>query len=280
MDIENGYFLATFRSHEDFLTVLADDPWTIFGHYLTVEPWSPDFSPSQPYPSKVVTWIRLPGLSATLYKWSLIEEIGNCIGLVVRIDYQTESGCRGRFARMEIRIDLNKPLVSKLLVNDKLQVIEYESLPTVCFECGKYGHVNDSCPTTVSESGRADPSSPTPSRPHDDASSDFGLWMLVEKNQRRPSRKPLANMAHQNDEVAGGSRFNPLFDNSEDTQLDGNVANPVQANTFAPHSPNTMRKGKQPAVAKLPRAVNVRKPSPLLSMIILLSLGMSRRPEI
>ncbi|KAK8667460.1 hypothetical protein V6N13_007610 [Hibiscus sabdariffa] len=158
-------------------------------------------------------------------------------------------------------------------VNDKLQVIEYESLPTVCFECGKYGHVNDSCPTTVSESGRADPSSPTPSRPHDDASSDFGLWMLVEKNQRRPSRKPLANMAHQNDEVAGGSRFNPLFDNSEDTQLDGNVANPVQANTFAPHSPNTMRKGKQPAVAKLPRAVNVRKPSPLLSMIILLSLG-------
>ncbi|KAK9025344.1 hypothetical protein V6N11_038213 [Hibiscus sabdariffa] len=47
LDIENGYFLATFRSHEDFLTVLADSPWTIFGHYLTVEPWSSDFSPSQ-----------------------------------------------------------------------------------------------------------------------------------------------------------------------------------------------------------------------------------------
>ncbi|KAK8560140.1 hypothetical protein V6N12_012943 [Hibiscus sabdariffa] len=54
MDIEDGYFLATFRSHEDYLTVLADGPWTIFGHYLTVEPCLPDFSPSQPYPSKVL----------------------------------------------------------------------------------------------------------------------------------------------------------------------------------------------------------------------------------
>ncbi|KAK8529357.1 hypothetical protein V6N12_060140 [Hibiscus sabdariffa] len=86
-------------AEKNFLTVLADGPWTIFGHYLTGEPWSPDFSPSQPHPSRVIAWIRLPGLPATLYKRSLIEEIGNCIGHVVRIDYQTESGCRGRFAR-------------------------------------------------------------------------------------------------------------------------------------------------------------------------------------
>ncbi|KAL4283320.1 hypothetical protein GQ457_16G016290 [Hibiscus cannabinus] len=40
MDIENDYFLAIFRSHDDFLTVLAGGSWTIFGHYLTIEPWS------------------------------------------------------------------------------------------------------------------------------------------------------------------------------------------------------------------------------------------------
>ncbi|KAK8584333.1 hypothetical protein V6N12_068577 [Hibiscus sabdariffa] len=86
MDIENGYFLATFQSHEDYLNVLVDGPWTVFGHYLTVEPWSPDFSPTQPYPSKVIAWIWLPGLPDTLYKRSLIEEIGNYIGLVIHID--------------------------------------------------------------------------------------------------------------------------------------------------------------------------------------------------
>ncbi|KAK8568963.1 hypothetical protein V6N12_007496 [Hibiscus sabdariffa] len=206
LDIENGYFLATFRSHEDFLTILTDGPWTIFGHYLTIEPWSPDFSPSQPYPSKVVAWIRLLGLPATLYKWSQIKEIGNCTGPAVRIDYQTESGCHGRFARMAIQIDLNTPLISKLIVNGKLQVIEY-------------------------------------------------------------------------DEVAGGSRFNPLVNDPEDTQVDGNVANPVQANTSAPLVPPPCAKEISllwPSHQELSTSGN---PSSLLSTIILLSLGLSRRPS-
>ncbi|KAK8509995.1 hypothetical protein V6N12_035318 [Hibiscus sabdariffa] len=32
MDTENDYFLVSFRSHEDYRTVLADGPWTIFCH--------------------------------------------------------------------------------------------------------------------------------------------------------------------------------------------------------------------------------------------------------
>ncbi|KAK9042239.1 hypothetical protein V6N11_017316 [Hibiscus sabdariffa] len=37
MDIENDYFLVTFRIRSDYLKVLSDGSWTIFGHYLTVE---------------------------------------------------------------------------------------------------------------------------------------------------------------------------------------------------------------------------------------------------
>ncbi|KAK8990801.1 hypothetical protein V6N11_028761 [Hibiscus sabdariffa] len=162
MDNENGYFQAIFQTHEYFLTVITDVPWTIFGHYLIVEPWSPIIA--------------------------------------------------SRFSRMPIRIDLNKPLISKLLVNGKLQVDEYESLPTICFQCGKYGH------------------------------------------------KPQANAIRQNDVVVGGSQFNPLYDDSKDTKVDGDVAKPFQANESAPLSPSTIHKGKQPTVAKQLRAVNVRKP--------------------
>ncbi|KAK8514668.1 hypothetical protein V6N12_057565 [Hibiscus sabdariffa] len=77
MDIENGYFLATFRSHNDFLTVLADGPWTIFGHYLTVEPWSPDFSPSQPFPEVSPPPVPSPphdAASAAFGPWMLVEK--------------------------------------------------------------------------------------------------------------------------------------------------------------------------------------------------------------
>ncbi|KAK8555205.1 hypothetical protein V6N12_009358 [Hibiscus sabdariffa] len=129
MDIDNDYYLATFKENSDFLHVITEGPWTIFGHYLTVEPWSDDFATSQPYPAKIWSWIRLPGLPATLYKKSLITAIGECIGPVIKIDYQTESGHRGCFARMAVKVDLRKPLISKLIINGNVQIVEYESLP-------------------------------------------------------------------------------------------------------------------------------------------------------
>ncbi|KAK9026610.1 hypothetical protein V6N11_039445 [Hibiscus sabdariffa] len=43
MDIENDYFLVTFKLHTDYLKVLDEGPLTIFGHYLTVHQWTPDF---------------------------------------------------------------------------------------------------------------------------------------------------------------------------------------------------------------------------------------------
>ncbi|KAL4302754.1 hypothetical protein GQ457_10G008390 [Hibiscus cannabinus] len=57
MDIENDYFLVTFRSRSDYFHVIVGGPWVIFGSYLTVEPWTEDFSTVQPYSRKVVAWI-------------------------------------------------------------------------------------------------------------------------------------------------------------------------------------------------------------------------------
>ncbi|KAK8555155.1 hypothetical protein V6N12_009310 [Hibiscus sabdariffa] len=87
IDIENDYYLVKFSSHTDYIHALTDGPWTIFGHYITVEPWSVDFDPLQKHPSRIMAWVRLPGLPITLYKHSLIEAIEARIGKVVKIDY-------------------------------------------------------------------------------------------------------------------------------------------------------------------------------------------------
>ncbi|XP_039009957.1 uncharacterized protein LOC120138570 [Hibiscus syriacus] len=190
MDIENDYFLVSLRTRSDLLAALSDGPWTIFGHYLTVEPWSPDFTSSQLFPSRIVAWIRLPGLSATLYKRSLITNIGECIGKVVKIDYKTETDRRGRFARMAVSVDLKKPLTSKLLINGRVQIVEYESLPTICFSCGRYGHVKDICPDKIIvDKLDSNYQKEQISEPHlsitNQNSEPFGPWMVVERRQRK-----------------------------------------------------------------------------------------------
>ncbi|KAG8478613.1 hypothetical protein CXB51_028415 [Gossypium anomalum] len=66
----------------------------------------------------------------------------------------TENRTRGRFARLAVFLNLDKPLVSKVLVDlvdGQVQRVEYEALPTVCFGCGKYGYVKDLCPMVVED---------------------------------------------------------------------------------------------------------------------------------
>ncbi|KAK8563593.1 hypothetical protein V6N12_035739 [Hibiscus sabdariffa] len=119
MDIENDYFFVTFHSREDFLKVVSRALWMVFGHYLIVEPWTTDFSMSQPHPNRVVAWVRFSGLLVTLYKKSMITAIVENIGSMVKIDFQTMSSCRGRFMRLAVNLDLRNiaPLLSNPLVN-------------------------------------------------------------------------------------------------------------------------------------------------------------------
>lgn len=38
IDLDNYYYVDKFNSGEDYMHVLMDGPWVIFGHYLTVQP--------------------------------------------------------------------------------------------------------------------------------------------------------------------------------------------------------------------------------------------------
>ncbi|MBA0580916.1 hypothetical protein Gorai_023115 [Gossypium raimondii] len=39
---------------DDYEMVLTQGPWVVFGHYLTVQPWTIDFNPLRPFPSVVL----------------------------------------------------------------------------------------------------------------------------------------------------------------------------------------------------------------------------------
>ncbi|MBA0580684.1 hypothetical protein Gorai_022891 [Gossypium raimondii] len=117
IDLENDYFSVKFQTDEEYLAVLFGGPWKIFEHYLIVLPWMLTFSTDQPCLTTLMVWIRLS---------SILEGMGQFIRLVF--------------------IDLEKPLVSKMRIDGKVQRVEYESLQLVCFECGRFGHKSDLCP--------------------------------------------------------------------------------------------------------------------------------------
>ncbi|XP_050207401.1 uncharacterized protein LOC126656823 [Mercurialis annua] len=149
IDVENDFFLVKLKSDCDVEAVLTWGPWVMLGHYLSVQSWKEDFNCSMGCVQSIQAWIRLPGMPIHYYNKKVLRFIGQMVGKVVKIDYCTEIAERGKFARIAVEVDLTKPLVAQFLIDVRVQKVEYECMPRICFNCGKFGHVKDNCPEIV-----------------------------------------------------------------------------------------------------------------------------------
>ncbi|KAL4272707.1 hypothetical protein GQ457_13G011180 [Hibiscus cannabinus] len=248
IDLDNEYFLVRFAVEEDFAHVLTGGSWVVYGSYLTVQPWSRNFSTNVDHPEKIMVWVRLPKLPYRYYTKSLFRYIANAIGKVIRIDYNIEDGRRGRFTRLVVIVDLNKPLVSGIVIDGIRQEIEYEGLPSICFACGKYGHSKDVCGQEFSRD------TPANGKEVRDPKELYGPWMQVANRRGRvvESRKN-SNVHNTRIRVTEnrGSRFTILQDPKE-VELEFEQA----VNCIETHTPiesrdrpsNLMPRGKDPIV--------------------------------
>ena len=85
-----------------------------------------------------------------LYESEVLQQIGGAIGKVLRIDTHTTIEARGRYARLCIQVDVNKPLANTILIGRFEQPVVYEGIHKLCFSCGRIGHKKESCPFTIS----------------------------------------------------------------------------------------------------------------------------------
>lgn len=86
-----------------------------------MKPWTPHFDSSAAVIEYVITWIRLPGMALHYYNKKILRMLGQIFGRVFKIDYNTESASRGKFGRLAVEIDPNKPLIS--IVSDTLLLL-------------------------------------------------------------------------------------------------------------------------------------------------------------
>ena len=75
------------------------------------------------------------------YHKSTLRSIARVIGTMEKIDYTTENANIGKFARVAIKVDLQQLLISRFKIDGRIQQVEYEDLQTICYLCGRFGHI-------------------------------------------------------------------------------------------------------------------------------------------
>ncbi|XP_028791303.1 uncharacterized protein LOC114747179 [Neltuma alba] len=150
-ELEGGCFMVMLENKFYYQNALLGGPWVVQGHYLTVHPWEPTLSPLNLEIKQVYGWVRLPGLPYHYCHKNVLRAIGEVIGQVLKIDYNSEEVDKARYARLAVKLDLTRPLVSMIKLDGVTQYVEYEGLPTICYHCGRYGHLEASCPQKMQQ---------------------------------------------------------------------------------------------------------------------------------
>jgi hypothetical protein len=154
MDIGHGFFMVKFDLEADRKKVISGGPWMILDHYVAIRPWTTNFISSQVKINKTLVWIRFPSLEIEYYDESLLLALATAVGRPVKVDIHTLDASRGKFARVCIEIDLDKPVVGKVWFRDFWYHVEYEGLHVMCKSCGIYGHVARNCSTMARPEGQ------------------------------------------------------------------------------------------------------------------------------
>ncbi|CAN1163721.1 hypothetical protein LINPERHAP1_LOCUS28748 [Linum perenne] len=206
-NLANNFFLVRFSEADDYQRAAFGGPWKIYDYYLAVSHWTPSFSEDEPI-KKILTWVRLPKLPIHYFNKVAVSRIDDFIGRTVRLDLATSEGARARYARLCVEVDLSKPLLGKYIIEDRVYLVEYESLEDICFGCGFYGHKLGTC-TMDQSTPPTEEISTEPGCPVDPPTSEAttGSWMTVQRRQKKKGPKPLPS---DNNTKYSGSRFEIL----------------------------------------------------------------------
>ncbi|CAA0805821.1 Unknown protein [Striga hermonthica] len=145
IDLANGFFMVKFTREEDRETALNGGPWMLSGHYVTVHKWTPQFNPFNDVIENTMVWIRFSGLNLAMFDENIMFCLASMVGTPVKVDLNTSTVERGKYARACVQIDLNQPVVGQVGFQGIWYKVEYEGLYLLCPLCGRYGHNRNTC---------------------------------------------------------------------------------------------------------------------------------------
>ncbi|CAI0380502.1 unnamed protein product [Linum tenue] len=191
----------------------------------------------------MIVWVQFPALKIHFYHKEILTSLGNLLGRTICLDFHTLTLQRAKFARIAVEVDLSKPLVPRIWLDDAWQKVEYENLPDVCFECGKIGHSSLLCPKLrlqtpppiLAITGSETPASEA-EQGGEESTPGFGPWMLLSRKSRRNSRDPSQKGKLESFSRNANGNMSTKQGKQEVLQKEGGRAAPISP-PITPHSP-------------------------------------------
>ena len=125
--------------------MLYSGPHLFYGKPMIVKSWTPLFDFKQEILQIVSIWVKLPNLPLNCWSDNSLSRIGSVLGVPIYADECTTKMLRVSFARILVEIDVTKPAVKEVMVEDPsgrtfVQRVDYDWLPAFCNKCQKIGH--------------------------------------------------------------------------------------------------------------------------------------------
>ncbi|GLT99956.1 hypothetical protein SLE2022_173590 [Rubroshorea leprosula] len=232
IDLGLGFYTVKFASLDDRNRILTGGPWKIFGHYLAVQLWQPNFRPSHAKAPKTTIWVHFPELPTEYYQEPILRLLGNKVGRTIFVDETTLLATRGQYAKVCVEVNLAEPLASMVDFNDGVDsnsmflTVAYD-LNNVCFHCGEFGHKKDSCyyrqaqpvtKTTQPITGIQQHHAHTRPTTSATLSEPYGPWMIINRKPRRPLTKSVQRKLAEITEPLMGNRFAVISNMDKESQ--------------------------------------------------------------